>query len=267
MQERSTRDSGGPPGIRDQGPGTRSWKIGDLARRTKLTVRTLHHYDALGLLRPSARTEGGHRVYTARDVARLQQIVSLRHMGFPLAEIGRLLKRREVSALGVLRAHLARLRETIALQQRLCGRIEEIVRTLEARGRIDTEDFLWTIEVTGMFEKYFTPEQLTWMKERREQIGEAHIKEVEAEWPRLIAAVRAEMQKGTDPAGPEVQALARRWVELVREFTGGRAEIARGVAQVYEHEPSVRARTSLDGEVFGYVSRAMKAAGLTWDTR
>jgi DNA-binding transcriptional MerR regulator len=243
----------------------RNWKIGELARRTGLTVRTLHHYDALGLLQPSARTGGGHRVYTARDVVRLQQIVSLRQMGFPLAEIGRLLKRRDVSAVAVLRAHLARLRDTTALQQRLCSRIEAMVSTLEARGHVSTEDFLRTIEVTGMFDKYFSPEQLAWIKDRREQIGEAHIREVEAEWPALIAAVRAEMQKGTDAGTPEVQALARRWVELVREFTAGRADIAQGVARVYKNEPSLGARTNLDGELFAYVQRAMAAGGLTFD--
>ena len=66
-------------------------KVGELARRTGLTVRTLHHYDAIGLLRPSGRTDSahgsGHRLYTAADVARLQQILSLKHLGFGLEQI------------------------------------------------------------------------------------------------------------------------------------------------------------------------------------
>ena len=57
-------------------------KVGDLARRTGLTVRTLHHYDEIGLLKPSLHTESGHRLYTGRDVARLQQVLSLRQLGF-----------------------------------------------------------------------------------------------------------------------------------------------------------------------------------------
>ncbi len=59
-------------------------RIGELARRTGLSVRALHHYDAIGLLVPSARTDAGHRRYTAEDVARLQQIASLRALGLPL---------------------------------------------------------------------------------------------------------------------------------------------------------------------------------------
>ena len=61
-------------------------KVGELARRTGLTVRTLHHYDEIGLLRPSLHTEAGYRLYTPRDVARLQQVLSLRALGFSLEE-------------------------------------------------------------------------------------------------------------------------------------------------------------------------------------
>src|SRR6516165_7425563 len=62
-------------------------KIGELARRTGLTVRTLHHYDAIGLLHPSLHTEAGHRLYTADDIARLQQVLSLRQLGFSLDQV------------------------------------------------------------------------------------------------------------------------------------------------------------------------------------
>jgi MerR family transcriptional regulator, thiopeptide resistance regulator len=63
------------------------WKIGELARRTGLTVRTLHHYDEIGLLSPVERSGGGHRVYGEADVQRLYRIVSLRSLGFPLEAI------------------------------------------------------------------------------------------------------------------------------------------------------------------------------------
>ena len=63
------------------------WKIGELARRTGLTVRTLHHYDEIGLLSPAERSDGGHRVYDEAAVQRLYRIVSLRSLGFPLDAI------------------------------------------------------------------------------------------------------------------------------------------------------------------------------------
>src|SRR5437868_15006110 len=94
-------------------------KVGELARRTGLTVRTLHHYDEIGLLHPSLRTESGHRLYTAADVARLQQITSLRQLGFSLEEIRGCLHRPGFSPVEVMRRHAARLRAQIELQRQL----------------------------------------------------------------------------------------------------------------------------------------------------
>src|SRR5690349_7809741 len=99
-------------------------KVGELARRTGLTVRTLHHYDEIGLLKPSLHTEAGHRLYTAGDIARLQQVMSLRQLGFTLEEIRDCLGRADFSPRKVIGLHLARLREQMALQRQLCARLE-----------------------------------------------------------------------------------------------------------------------------------------------
>ena len=86
------------------------WKVSELARRTGVTIRTLHHYDAIGLLTPSNRTPGAHRLYSSEDVSRLHQIHSLRTLGFPLAEIrameldyGKLARRTEELSDGFLK--------------------------------------------------------------------------------------------------------------------------------------------------------------------
>lgn len=63
-------------------------KIGELAKRTGLTVRTLHHDDSIGLLSPSARSDAGYRLYNEADIARLHRILALRRFGMALAEIG-----------------------------------------------------------------------------------------------------------------------------------------------------------------------------------
>lgn len=69
-----------------------TWRIGALAAETGLTVRTLHHYDAIGLIRPSARTSGSHRVYTRPDVERLYAALVLRSLGVPLSDIAARMK-------------------------------------------------------------------------------------------------------------------------------------------------------------------------------
>ena len=93
--------------------GFEALKVGELARRTGLTVRTLHHYDEIGLLKPSLHTAAGHRLYTAADIARLQQVLSLRQLGFSLEQVRDCLDRPGFSPLEVIRLHVARLLEQI----------------------------------------------------------------------------------------------------------------------------------------------------------
>lgn len=237
----------------------RTWKIGELARRTGLTVRTLHHYDEIGLLSPSYRTGAGHRLYTEEDVRRLQMIVSLRQLDLPLREIGTWLAgsdgvpHRMVEALDL---HLGRLREQIENRQTLYRRLSAITERLRSSEEVSAEDFLTTMEMIAMYEKYYTPEQLQQLEQRRLALGEEGMRAAETEWPELIARVRAEMEKGTDPADETVQALARRWRELIEAFTGGDPGIAESLRKMYQQEPAVREQAGVDPEIFAYVSRA-----------
>ena len=217
----------------------RTWKVGELAKQTGLTVRTLHHYDEIGLLSPSHRTAAGHRLYVEDDVARLQQIASLRNLGFPLEEIRDVLNHGRLSPLQVVQLHADRLRQQVRTQQRLVERLDALAEGLRTAETVSADQLIQTIEEITMFEKYYTPEQMDYLKERREQVGEARIHEVESEWPRLMDEVRAEMDRGTDPCDPRVQELARRWKGLVEEFTGGNEGIRQSLGNLYQNESTV----------------------------
>src|SRR5207247_1764250 len=121
----------------------------------------------------------------------------------------------------VIELHITRLGEQIELQRRLCDRLQAISAGLRSTEGVSVEEFIQTIEEINKMEKHFTPEQMKEIKERGRTLGEERIHQVEAEWPQLIEQVRAEMDKGTDPADERVQALAKRWMALVNEFTGG----------------------------------------------
>src|SRR5436309_14793598 len=99
-------------------------KVGELARRVGLTIRALHHYDEVGLLRPSLRTEAGHRLYTAADVARLQRILSLRQLGLSPEVVRDCLTRPGFSPDVEIRLHVKRLRDQIRLQDAGWVRLE-----------------------------------------------------------------------------------------------------------------------------------------------
>jgi DNA-binding transcriptional MerR regulator len=237
-----------------------TWKVGALARQTGLTVRTLHHYDEIGLLSPSRRTAAGHRLYTADDLARLLQILSLRQLGLSLDDVRESLARPESTLQRVLGLHISQLRERIALQERLCRRLETVAERLRAAETVSVDDFIQTLEAITMFEKHFTPEQLQEIQARGQQIGQERIREVEAEWPQLIGQVRAEMEKGTDPASPTMRQLAGRWTALLREFTGGNPGIQQGLNRMYSEEPEVRSRTGIDPALMEYIGKAIAAA-------
>ena len=238
------------------------WRVGELARRTGLTVRALHHYDEIGLLAPSLRTEAGHRLYAGEDVARLQQIQSLRALGIPLDEIRRLLEDPTISPLRVIYLHLARLREQIAQQTRLASRLKKVAHHLESAETVSPDALCQLIEGMTMIEKYFTTEQLEELRQREQQVGAERIRDVGKEWAEIIPAVRAEMERGTDPASPKVQALAKRWKALVNEFTGGNAGIAKSLNTMYRHEgPAIQQKHANvpDPAMFEYMGKAFAA--------
>jgi DNA-binding transcriptional MerR regulator len=106
-----------------------TWRIGELARETGLTIRTLHHYDQLGLLSPQSRTEGGHRCYTSDDVRRLHRIVALRSLDISLEEIGKLLDG-DPNPTGLLRHQLDIVEERIRKASDLRARLLDALNTL-----------------------------------------------------------------------------------------------------------------------------------------
>ncbi len=237
-------------------------RVGVLAKRTGVSVRTLHYYDEIGLLAPSERSDAGYRLYAAADIVRLQQIMSLRQLGFSLDEIQGCLCRGDLSPLRVIEQQIAQLREQIALHHQLRDRLEAIAQGLREAEEPSIAELLHTMEVMNRMEKYYTPEQREWLNERRQAVGEERIREVEAEWPELIAAVGREMDAGTDPADPRVQALAQRWMGLVQEFTGGNPGIEKSLRTMYQNEAPKNIHPSMDprmSEYMAYIGKATAA--------
>ncbi|EYB68247.1 hypothetical protein DEIPH_ctg025orf0094 [Deinococcus phoenicis] len=237
-------------------------RIGELARRTGLTVRTLRHYDQIGLLTPSGRTEAEHRLYSETDLRTLQQIQSLKAIGLPLGQIRAVLQDPGHDPQRVIAQHIRVLEEGLARQRALLERLR----------RLDLAGASWSdlTEVIGMSEKVermldtarrvgeqprFDDEQMKYLEGRRAEVGEARIQEVEAEWPRLMAEVLREMAAGTPASDPRVLDLARRWRGLVAEFTGGRADIGGTLNESYRANmtPEMQAMWSYIGEALGHL--------------
>lgn len=239
------------------------WKVGDLARATGLTVRTLHHYDEVGLLQPAHRSEAGHRVYSAEDVRRLYAIVALRQLGFSLADVHGLIDGDGVDLADATRRRLDQLDRQLAVQTRLRDRLAVLLETLERDGDASSGDLIEIVEEMTMHERYYTPEQLAELERRRDELGgDEAMKRAETEWAELLAAVRAEKDRGTDPADPRMQELAARWTGLIEQFTGGDPGIMQSLKAMYEQEgPENASRGMVDRDLMEYAQRAMAARG------
>jgi DNA-binding transcriptional MerR regulator len=231
------------------------YRIGELARLAGVTVRALHHWDELGLLVPSERTHGGHRLYSAADVERLYRLLALRGIGLPLEEIRGLLDARDGVA-ETVRRHLARVEQQIDGLADLRTRLSRLLAALDG-GEESTQWFLDALEAMSMFEKYYTPEQLQQLEQRRQDLGDDAIKAVEQEWKELYAEVRRHREQGTDPADPAVQRLVTRSGELIQMFTGGDPGITASLQRMYQQEGPQRAsRGMADPEDLAYLDKA-----------
>lgn len=202
------------------------WKVGQLATEAGLTVRTLHHYDQLGLVRPAHRTSAGHRLYDDADVERLYQVLALRQLGLPLEVIGDVLAGTEPVEV-LLRRHQSYLDRRLVAMRTLRAQLATMIATVQGSGSggIGVTDFLELIRkvttVDDTVKQYFSEDQLAKLAERREQVGEQAIADVEARWPVLIGRVQQAVDAGTDPASAEAGELAGEWMDLLQQFHGG----------------------------------------------
>lgn len=129
----------------------RSWKVGELAPATGLTIRALHHYDEIGLLVP-ARTESGHRLYAAEDVERLYRILALRALGMALDEIAAVLDDDGVGLIDTVRRHVAAVERDIEQRRRLLARLREMLDTLDRAASPSVDELIGTVEAMTVVE-------------------------------------------------------------------------------------------------------------------
>lgn len=141
----------------------RQWKVGDLAKLTGITVRTLRFYDQIGLFSPSAQTESGHRLYSETDLSRLHQILSLKELGLSLEEIKSALAGGRISPLEIVNLQIGRIKERIKQQQKRLEQLGHVSKLLQGKARLTVEDFASLLQAMKMeFEKPVLERQASW---------------------------------------------------------------------------------------------------------
>jgi DNA-binding transcriptional MerR regulator len=235
----------------------RYYHVGEVATLTRVSIRTLHHYDRIGLLRPQAHSAGGYRLYGEEDLLRLQQVLTLRYLGFPLKRIGELLDRPDFDLVASLRVQRAVLRERIAELERVSAAIGDLVER-----RLETGEWSWELVIeaseavgAGLAQReesmdaHYTPEQMKQFAAVGEAVGAEEIKAIQNEWTALLAEIRANYD--LNPASAEAQALGAR-ADALKERT------LRGYEGFPELKEAIRA--NYEKGVFEGDTRALQKA-------
>lgn len=218
------------------------YSVSELAELADVTVRTLHYYDEIGLLKSSKRTAAGYRRYGMQDLLRLQQILFFKAVDMPLDEIQAILDQPDFDEIQALRDHRRRLRERTARLERLITTIDRTIHQLtEGKEMLSDEELF-----AG-----FTPEQAVhYDREARERWGDEEIdrtldrlrKMSKAQWDGVQEqgeGVTKRLASLIDhaPEDPQVQDAIAQHHAWIENFYPAPAEVYRGLGRMYvEHE-------------------------------
>ncbi|TCW23887.1 MerR family transcriptional regulator [Dietzia cinnamea] len=205
--------------------GSAGLTVGAAAALVGVSVRTLHHWDRIGLARASGRTWSGYRVYDDDDIARLHRVLVYRELGFPLAEIGALLDDPAVDE----RAHLSRQRrllvERISHLQEMVSAVDRLKEAIDVNAPLTPEDRAeifgtdwdpnWQDEAA---ERWGDTPQWEQSQQRTAKMGKEEWKRVKAETESLNADLAAAKRAGVDPGSAEAAALVERHRASISRF-------------------------------------------------
>lgn len=232
-------------------------KVGELAKRCGITIRALHHYDAIGLLRASARSDTGYRLYNRDDIVRLHQIQALRRFGMSLTDIGALLAKREPNLHLIVERQIDMLSQQIEQTTRLRDRLVRLRGQLLREEEPDLADWLTTLELVAMYDKYFSQDELN----RLPLYSNGNLRT--SQWQALVREVGTLMASGASPRGDEAQQLARRWMMMLGRDTCQDPNLLAKLNEMHAGEPSVQIQTGISPEMMAFVQQAFAQTKLT----
>ncbi|MFG6150359.1 MULTISPECIES: MerR family transcriptional regulator [Halobacillus] len=147
------------------------WKIGELAKLTGLTIRTLRYYDQIGLYSPSEYSDAGYRLYNKSDIFRLQQILALKDLGLTLNDIKSILSEEDYNPAEIVSLQVKRLKEKIRIQQKLLKELQNVSNLMKMEENLLVENFTTLLDMMKQsHEKYFNEQQKS-MEHHLDKLG------------------------------------------------------------------------------------------------
>ncbi len=219
--------------------------VKQLSTLAGVTPRTLHHYDEIGLLKPSRIGENGYRYYGEEALLKLQQILFYRELDISLDEIKKIMGRRDFDVLGALQSHKDALNKQVVRIERLIQTVDNTIQHLKGKTKMSEK---------GLFEGFSEEEQEKYAKEAEQMYDPETVRESNRKWKAYSAAKKeailaegkavymdmvAAMPKGS--ASADVQAIVERWRKHMDYFWTPNLDQLLGLAEGYSDDPRFKA--------------------------
>ena len=226
-------------------------RISEVAKLTGITVRTLHYYDEIGLLKPSEITEAGYRLYSREDLEILQQMLFFRELDFPLSQIKEIMNNPNYDKEEALKKQKELL---IQQRQRIEGLIKLIEKRIEGDNNMSFKEFDMN-EIEENKKKYAKEVKERWGTSKAYEESEKKTSSYNKEKWGDINQETSEIFKGfaelrnSDPGSEEVQELVRRWQKYITDnFYTCTNEILSGLGLMYVEDERFKENLDKNGE-------------------
>jgi MerR family transcriptional regulator, thiopeptide resistance regulator len=221
------------------------YTVKQLSKLAGVTPRTLHHYDEIGLLKPSRVGENGYRYYGEESVLQLQQILFYRELGMPLEDIKKIMGRRDFDVLGALYSHQEALQKQVARLNRLITTVDNTIHHLKGttimseKGLFEGFSEEQQEEYAAEAEKMYDPETVRESNHKWKAYSAAKKEFILAEGKAIYTDMIAAMPGGA--GSPEVQAIVERWRKHMDYFWTPNLDQLQAIANGYNDDPRFKA--------------------------
>lgn len=224
-------------------------KVGELARRTGLTVRTLHHYDAIGLLCPGERSLGGARLYGRDDLIRLHRIEALKQLACSLPDIQVALAKEEGEMpVELLQRQIDSLNAMALQSQRLSGHLQTLLNKVAAGGEAAADDWLNTLELMHLYQKHLNTADIHAL------LQSGGPQQLDTLWLTLAAEVRDAIAQPLAQDSPAAHALAWRWMRQALQMSGHDIALAVKLMAMQTSEPRAQDIVGITPAMFDWIA-------------
>jgi len=222
--------------------------IGAVAKRAGITVRTLHHYDHIGLVCPGARSESGYRLYSPKDIERLHAVQSLKQLGLSLEAIAAMLAERKFTPQELLRHQVAEVSRKLEEIKQLKDKLQFLEHSVSGQNAC-AADLLDGIRLLEAHELYLPVQHV------RKLLGRWH--RAKSRWEPIAEHLNACLASGTPVDDAQVQLLAQRWMNIAMSVFGGRLGVIFDWVRMHQEAPETARHAGLDPELMQYLEQAI----------